>query len=103
MDPNSKDAQEKAYNDIIKFYDFAEELIETVENPAVADPVAQLEFVEPLVEKIESATDILAEEYRNFIKSGKAPGFMAKKKVEKSLKRLNEALLECEQAEKEGE
>ncbi|MCE3233730.1 MAG: hypothetical protein K0R98_1987 [Rickettsiaceae bacterium] len=96
MDTNSKDKHEKAYNDIIKFYDFAEELLDTVESPEVQDPVAQLEFVEPLVEKIENATDILAEEYRNFIKSGKISGFMTKKRVEKSLKRINEALIECQ-------
>jgi hypothetical protein len=102
MDSASKDKHEKAYNDIIKFYDFAEELIDSVEDPSVADPVAQLEFVEPLVVKIENATDVLAEEYRNFIKSGKSPGFMTKKRVEKSLKRIYEALGECEDASNES-
>jgi uncharacterized protein Yka (UPF0111/DUF47 family) len=102
MDSASKDQHEKAYHDIIKFYDFAEELIDTVEDPSVQDPIAQLEFIEPLVEKIESATDILAEEYRNFIKSGKSPGFMTKKRVEKSLKRIYEVLEECEDASNES-
>jgi hypothetical protein len=104
MDENSsKDKHEKAYNDIIKFYDFAEELIESVENPELEDPIAQLEFVEPLVEKIETATDILAEEYRNFIKTGKSPGFLAKKKVEKSLKMIQSAIEECRKVdENEG-
>ena len=89
------DKQEKTYNEIISFYDFAEELIDTVEDKATADPVTQLDFVEPLVEQIEQATDELAEEYREFLKTGKKPGFLVRRRIAKSLKNIYEALGEC--------
>ena len=54
---------EENYNSIIRFYDLAEELIDTVESKEIEDPSTQLDFIEPLVEQIEEATDVLAEEY----------------------------------------
>lgn len=85
----------KTYNAIISFYDLAEKLIDSVEHPEIKDPVAQLEYIEPIVKQIEEATDILAEEYRNFVKSGKKPGFLAKKKIEKAIREVNQSIIEC--------
>jgi hypothetical protein len=89
------DRYEKTYKEIISFYDFAEELIDTVEHKNVKDPVHQLEFIEPIIEKIELATDSLAEEYRHFIKTGKKPGFLVRRKIAKSLKEIYESLGTC--------
>ncbi len=83
---------EETYNKIISFYDFAEELIDTVEHPEVNDPVSQLEFVEPLVQRIEEATDILSAEYREYIRTGDRPNFMARRKVAKALQTIYAAL-----------
>lgn len=91
------DKYEKTYKDIIGFYDFAEELIDTVEHKAVKDPVHQLEFIEPIIEKIELATDSLAEEYRNFIKTGNKPGFLVRRKIARSLKDIYESLGNCKE------
>ncbi len=89
---------EKTYHTIVSFYDLAEKLIDTVEDADVADPVAQLEFIEPLVKQIEEATDALSEEYRDFIRTGKKPGVLTKGKVERSLRTLYSSLNECENA-----
>lgn len=89
------DKHEKTYHDIISFYDFAEELVDTVEKAQVKDPVAQMEFIEPLVEQIEFATDALAEEYRNFLRTGKKPGFLTRRRIAKALKDIYEVLGEC--------
>jgi len=59
----------------------------TDENPKVKDPISQLEFVEPLVKQIEDSTDVLAEEYREFIKTGKKTWFFSKKKDCKVVKK----------------
>ncbi len=83
------------YNKIIEFYDLAEELILTVESDKIIDPVAQLDFVEPLVKDVSEATDIIAEEYRNFVQTGKKPGLFARKRVEKSLELLYNVILRC--------
>lgn len=98
MDKQNPDKHEDTYNRIIGFYDFAEELIDTVESKEVADPVSQLEFIEPIVRQIEEATDLLAAEYREFIRSGKKPNFLARRKVAKALKSIYAALDECKSA-----
>ena len=81
----TKEQHEATYDRIMFFYDFAEQLIATVENPKTVDPAAQLAFIEPLVKKIEDATDVLAEEYREFVQTGKKPGLFKRRRVEKAL------------------
>lgn len=98
MNENDKDYQEETYNKIIDFYDFAEELIDTVDDKGVKDPVSQLEFIEPIVKQIEEAADTLAEEYRAYIRTGKKPNFLTRRKVAKSLKNIYAALDECKGA-----
>lgn len=93
--PSEIKKHEKTYNSIISFYDLAEKLVDSIEHPDVKDPVLQLDFIEPVVKQIEEATDILSEEYRNFVTTGKKPGFLAKKKIEKAIRTINLALLEC--------
>lgn len=95
MQPEDMDKHGKTYNAIIGFYDLAEKLIDSVEHPDIKDPVSQLDFVEPIVKQLEEATDILSEEYRNFVTTGIKPGFLAKKKIEKAIRSINMALLEC--------
>ncbi len=95
MQPEIINQHEKTYNAIISFYDLAEKLVDSVEHPDVKDPVTQLDFVEPIVKQIEEATDILAAEYRNFVTTGKKPGFLAKKKIEKAIRSVNAALIKC--------
>ncbi len=95
MKPNSMEKHTEIYNAIIGFYDLAEKLVDSVEHPDVKDPVSQLDLIEPLVKKLEEATDLLSEEYRNFVATGKKPGFLAKKKIEKAIKTVNTVLMEC--------
>lgn len=96
MQPDNEiDKHSGTYEAIIGFYDLAEKLVDSVEHPGVKDPVSQLDFVEPIVKQLEEATDILSEEYRNFVATGKKPGFLAKKKIEKAIRTINIALLEC--------
>jgi hypothetical protein len=85
----------EVYEAIVSFYDLAEKLIDSVESPEIKDPISQLDFVEPIVKQLEEATDILSEEYRNFVTTGKRPGFLSRKKIKKAIKTVNIALLEC--------
>lgn len=95
MENKALTEQEEVYNNIISFYDFAEELVNSVEDQATKDPIAQLELVEPLVSRIEDATDTLSEEYRSYVTSGKTPGFLGRRKNAKSLKMIYYVLGEC--------
>lgn len=56
---------EQRYSEITTLYDYAEELVETIESDFVADPEQQLQLIEPLVNEVGTATDILTEEYLN--------------------------------------
>ncbi len=96
MDKAALKQHEETYNKIIGFYDFAEQLVDTVESVSVNDPVKQLNFIEPIVEQLEEATDILAEEYRRFVQTGEKPSKASVKKVEKALAQLAAVIEECE-------
>ena len=54
---------EAKYLEITKLYDIAEELVNTVESELVSDPEMQLEMVEPLINDIGDATDVLTQEF----------------------------------------
>jgi hypothetical protein len=97
----SKEEQlhEQTYSKIIEFYDLAEELVKTVESDKIIDPVEQLDFVEPLVKDVEEATDIIAEEYRNFVQTGKKPGIFARKRIEKALESIYTILQKCKKVQ----
>jgi|GEM_PF-6627235 len=86
---------EETYNSILGFYDLAEQLIDSVQHPDIQDKVSYLDFVEPIVEQLEGATDILSEEYRNFVATGKKPGFLTKIKIEKALNNIVTTLTNC--------
>ena len=94
--PSDMEKHGKTYTAIMGFYDLAEKLVDSVEHPEIKDPVSQLDFIEPIVKQLEEATDILSEEYRNFVTTGKKPGILAKMKIEKAIKSVNSALIECE-------
>jgi len=61
---------ETRYQEITKLYDYAEELVATVESPLVNDAQKQLDIVEPLISEIGDATDILTREFL-YIAEGK--------------------------------
>lgn len=74
----------ETYHDIIRFYDLAEEIIDSVDE-SQGDAEKRLKAVEPLVYKVEQATDTLALEYRNYVESGKEPGLITRKRIERAL------------------
>ena len=78
------------YNNITSLCDCAEELLATVENSVVADPQTHLELVEPLINEIADASDILAEEFLLIAESRKPRGAnkFSKKRIESALRRI---------------
>ena len=99
MTLSSEKQHEQIYNQIIHFYDLAHELVKTVESNKILDPVAQLDFIEPLVKDLEEATDHLAQEYRAFVQTGKKPGLFARKRIAKSLETIYNVLHRCKKAQ----
>lgn len=83
-------AWEAHYQEITVLYDFAEELVATVENPLVSDPDVQLALIEPLINDLGEATDVLSEEFINIAESRKrnVPLKVRKGQVEAALRKI---------------
>ncbi|MCH2038857.1 MAG: hypothetical protein MK137_09725 [Rickettsiales bacterium] len=83
------------YSQLMKMYDFAEELVDTVSSDQTHDPAAQLEVVEPLIEEIETVTDLISTEYREFALKKKKTDLLTKKNIENALRTLYLSILKC--------
>lgn len=78
------------YNNITALCDCAEELLATVENSSINDPQTQLDMIEPLINEIADASDVLAEEFLLVAESKKTRGAnkFSKKRIEAALRRI---------------
>jgi hypothetical protein len=63
----NKSKQEEIYSEIMKFYSFAEELLNATENNELNPD--QLEIIENLIENIEKSTDNLTSEYIDLVEN----------------------------------
>jgi hypothetical protein len=89
---------EQKYQTITSLFDSAEELVATVESPLVKDPEAQLNAVEPLINEVSDAADVLAEEFVLVAESKKQKiqSRANKKRVEAAIRKLYVAIHEYE-------
>jgi hypothetical protein len=62
--------QENLYNEIVEYYNFADKLIDTVENGKDNIPEKQIEAVETIVENLEKYADQLSSQFVEFVKNG---------------------------------
>ena len=85
----SMEELEVKYNEVTSLYDFAEELVATVESQFVQDPDSQLDIVEPLINEIGDATDILSEEFILVAEQKKGKAAKASKsRIEGALRKI---------------
>lgn len=86
----SKAELEEKYYDITELYDLADELVSTVESEFVGSLEAQFALVEPLVEEVSEAADILSAELLVIADSkGRTRN---KNKIEGALRRVYSAI-----------
>ena len=87
---------ESRYNEVTRLYDMAEEILSTVESRLVGNPEEQLEIVEPLVNEVGDAVDVLAEEFMHIAESkrNKTPTKASKVQIEGALRRIFVAINE---------
>jgi len=78
------------YLEITNLYDMAEDLVNTVESSLVSNPNLQLDIVEPLINDIGDATDILTQEFIYIAENKKNKGAMkaSKTNIESALRKL---------------
>jgi hypothetical protein len=87
---------EAKYLDITQLYDLAEQLVSTVESPLVSNPDNQLDIVEPLINDIGDAVDVLTQEFIYVADSKKNKSAMkaSKTNIESALRKLFVAINE---------
>ena len=78
------------YYEITELYDLAEALVDTVEHEETQNPELQLSVVEPLIDEIGEATDILTEEYMAIVEGSKPRS--KNTKMEGALRRIYVAI-----------
>lgn len=86
------DEWEQKYLDVTELYALADDLIATV--PSAADPQAQLDLLEALVETIGESADVLSEEYINLCQGKKDSKSTAKSRIEGALRKTYMAINE---------
>lgn len=87
---------ESRYNEITVLYDLAGELVETVESDFAQTAEGQWSIVEPLINEIGDATDVLTEEFIHIaegIKRG-ISGKASKSRIEGAMRRMYAAINE---------
>jgi len=92
------DDMEVKYNAVTELYELADELLATVESPFVKDMEAQMDLVEPLVNEIADATDILSEEFIH-IAEGRSSGAkkVNKTRVENAFRKIFAAITDYQE------
>lgn len=92
------DELEVKYNLVTELYDLSEQLVSTVESPFTRDPEGQMAIVEPLINEIADAADILTEEYMLIAQHerGKGTKTANKNRVEGALRKIFNALNDYE-------
>lgn len=98
----SMDDYKTSYHDITELYNQAEDLVATVENPSIKNQDAQLVILEPLINDVIEATDILSEEFILIAenKKNRAPSKFSKNRIEASLRKIFAAIQNYQQATK---
>ncbi len=87
--------QEKTYNEIIEYYNFADQLIKEVEDSKHELAEKQFAIVEEVVEKLEACADKLTSDYIEYVKNGESEKMLQTVKLA-----LNEIMTKIEECKK---
>ncbi len=84
------------YDDVTALYDLSDDLLATVEAGGISSPEDQLKLVEPLINEVAEAADVLAEEFILVAESKKpySASKFSKKRIENALRRIFVAIHE---------
>jgi len=85
--------QEQLYNEIIEYYDFADKLIQIVENSKDELAEQQFEIIEEAITRFEKCADFLANQYIEYIKTGEASSIIDA--TRSSLQEISAKVEEC--------
>jgi len=78
------------YDELMKLYDYADELAMTIESEFVDSAQTQLSLVEPLITQLEESTETLTEEFVHF--AGEKSNRSSRGRIEKALRKVYTAI-----------
>lgn len=98
----SMDDYKVCYHDITELYNQAEELVATVEHSSINNQDAQLRTLEPLINDVIEATDVLSEEFILVAenKKNRTASKFSKNRIEASLRKVFAAISNYQQTTK---
>ena len=85
--------QEQLYNEIIEYYDFADKLIQIVENSKDELAEQQFEIIEEAISRFEKCADFLANQYIEYIQTGESSSIIDA--TRSSLQEISAKVEEC--------
>lgn len=85
--------QEQLYNEIIQYYDFADKLVQIAENSQDDLATQQFDIIEEAIEKFEKCADFLANQYIEYVKTGKNEQLI--EVTRNSLREISTKIEEC--------
>lgn len=83
---------EQHYYEITELYDLAEELVDTIESELVQDQELQMQLVEPLINEIGDAADMLSEEFITIAENQGQGKPQSKTRIEGALRKIYTAI-----------
>lgn len=81
----NKTTQEDLYNEIVAMYDFGKDIVSAIEQEEKNQNI-KLSLASPVIEQLDESTQILADEYLAWIKSGQMANEASVKKSEKAVR-----------------
>lgn len=97
----NKKEQEQFYNEIVAFYDLAEDLIDIIEREGAKNPAMQARLALPVIEQTQESAEVLAEAYITFVENGEQASPSEIRKVEGAIRKIFGAVLAFIEAVKE--
>lgn len=85
--------QEQFYNEIVTFYDLAEDLIDIIEREGAKNPELQARIAAPVIEQTQESAEVLAEAYIAFVENGEKATKSEVKKVEGAIRKIFSAIV----------
>ncbi|MBY0355636.1 MAG: hypothetical protein K2Q12_07895 [Rickettsiales bacterium] len=92
MSPQNMADLELKYHDITELFELADALVDTAESEFITNPDEQLALVEPLVEAVGDAADVLTEEFLTVASQTKANNAVRRSKIEGALRKIYVAI-----------
>ncbi len=92
MSSTHREKQEAFYGEIVRIYDYIDDVLAAVEAEGVENPEMELARVMPLLEKVKDMADTLSDVYINFVQADDKLALADKRRAEMAMKKAYETI-----------